>query len=696
MSRAQVQGGVLLQIDMQTTIHHQVAFISIALFYSAPFPFLLHVQLLVPLYATILYLDPDPHTDSDKHGAISLILVSPLCPPLLISSILSLLHASSLPALHPPSPSMRSRLHYLRLHGSPLTPVHPSPLFLFLSLLSIMGLEMAVRDMDRSDEEDSEDETVQKKSKKRVPRVTSSAGLFLSLFVTFLYQMNQYVVAPTSGLYSDKLGMSAGLSGLIIGLSPLAALVSAMIYSVWTNYSFKQPLVISLVFLVAGNLFYAIALQCESPRFIFVGRLLTGLGGPRGITRRYIADHVSLADRTEASSYFVTAGAMGLACGPLMSSLVSASGYSFVMRWNNVIIVQYELVTAPGWIMFTFFAFTLFAVILTFRDPIIAKPKASSRGMADKKKGMRGNPLSYFLAPFQYFYSGSKSSDGSSANLSDGRAGQGRYGAIPVKEQVVCVELGDVLERGDNVDSDDEDYGELRGDVDFRSSFSCSRTPLEATQEVDENNSEPGTPERISLEIRNEGAGEMEGSPTSGTYSPRGTSSSAASLSKALSRAPYSALKLRRESSRSNDLNDNISSHSNSSGNMNNSSGNIKSMGSIGTSRSTSRKSSVETMESGNDTLSALDVRTAGKRAAPSSSSSSSSLRAAEDACGLDEGNALQSYGTETPPAVEFPGKFSLPGLGSMYTYNYSERNFVEEGDDSCWLCCNLFGAEVL
>ena len=28
----------------------------------------------------------------------------------------------------------------------------------------------------------------------------------------------------------NKLGMSAGLSGLIIGLSPLAALVSAMVY----------------------------------------------------------------------------------------------------------------------------------------------------------------------------------------------------------------------------------------------------------------------------------------------------------------------------------------------------------------------------------------------------------------------------------------------------------------------------------
>ena len=47
-------------------------------------------------------------------------------------------------------------------------------------------------------------------------------------------------------------------------------------YSVWSNYSFKQPLVVSLIFLAIGNLFYALALQCNSPYFIFIGRLFTG------------------------------------------------------------------------------------------------------------------------------------------------------------------------------------------------------------------------------------------------------------------------------------------------------------------------------------------------------------------------------------------------------------------------------------
>lgn len=521
---------------------------------------------------------------------------------------------------------------------------------------------MAVRDMDRSDEEDSDDETALKGAqKKRTPRVTSNSGLFLSLFVTFLYQMNQYVVAPTSGLYSDKLGMSAGLSGLIIGLSPLAALVSAMIYSVWTNYSFKQPLVTSLVFLVSGNLFYAIALQCESPHYIFVGRLLTGLGGPRGITRRYIADHVSLADRTEASSYFVTAGAMGLACGPLMSSLVSASRYSFVTRWNDTVIVQYELVTAPGWIMFLLFAVTLLAVLLGFKDPTIAKQKVTHRVGAEKKRHTGKSPISYLLAPFFYFFSPNPAQSGSSsASLGGEKVGAGRYGAIPVQEQVVCVELGDILERGDYMDSQTEFRRDSSQDGDsiiLKSSFSASTFPLEPFIEVDEPSSEPGTPDR----------GRDLTSP--GSSSPRGSAISAAvNLCKTSSPAPYNGLKPRREQSKSGDLGDNMSTSSS-----------IKANSSIGTSRSTSRKSSTETLDSGKDTLSALDVRVTSKPRASTSNGHVSE----ED-----------SHLYEAPAAMSSSGKFSLAGLGGTYTYNYTQRNLVED-DDSCWLCCDLFGAEV-
>ena len=62
---------------------------------------------------------------------------------------------------------------------------------------------------------------------------------------------------------------------------------------------------------------------------------------------------------------------MGIALGPLLSSLVSFSGYSFTWVWGGTTIVQYELVTAPGWLMSIMFFATLVLLIFTFQEPYI-------------------------------------------------------------------------------------------------------------------------------------------------------------------------------------------------------------------------------------------------------------------------------------------------------------------------------------
>lgn len=229
---------------------------------------------------------------------------------------------------------------------------------------SAMALELRVRDMARENEDEEEDYWDQESV-----RETSNIGLSLMLFATFLYQANQYVIGPTSGLYASMLGESEAMSGLIIGLSPMAALISAVVFSFWTNYSFKSPLLVSLVFLAVGNLLYASALQYQSVPMMFMGRLLSGLGAPRGIARRYIADYVSLTHRTLASSHFVTASAMGLAIGPLISSSTSSPSNSFVWKYGNIVLVQYEIVTAPGWIMCLLFSISVLAVMLLFEEP---------------------------------------------------------------------------------------------------------------------------------------------------------------------------------------------------------------------------------------------------------------------------------------------------------------------------------------
>lgn len=112
---------------------------------------------------------------------------------------------------------------------------------------------------------------------------------------------------------------------------------------------------------------------------------------PRGIARRYIADHVSLADRTEASSQFVTAGALGLALGPLLSSLVSASRVTFTWAWGDLTIMRYELVTAPGWLMAALFYATLVVLVVAFEEPYIdpTPPPAPSLRLSGSQHARR-------------------------------------------------------------------------------------------------------------------------------------------------------------------------------------------------------------------------------------------------------------------------------------------------------------------
>lgn len=201
------------------------------------------------------------------------------------------------------------------------------------------------------------------------PDQHSSFGLAIHLFLTFLYLANQYVVAPTSGEYARLLGMTPAMSGVIIGLCPAAALVSSLLYSMWTNYSFTNPTLVCIGCGITGNLIYGAALQCNSSYFIIIGRLLTGFGGPRVISRRYIADHVPASHRLVASSQFVTAGAMGLACGPLISSLVELSGATFRWKLGGTVLLWYQAETAPGWIMAGMWLLALIVVLVAFKEP---------------------------------------------------------------------------------------------------------------------------------------------------------------------------------------------------------------------------------------------------------------------------------------------------------------------------------------
>jgi predicted MFS family arabinose efflux permease len=184
----------------------------------------------------------------------------------------------------------------------------------------------------------------------------------LNLMSTFLYMTNYYIVAPTSGSYAQKLGGNVALAGIIIGMTPVAALVSTVLYSWWTSYSYKSALIFASTCSLLGNLMYAMGLPCNSLTYVLVGRLLNGFGSARSINRRYVADVFSKQDRTAASAAFVTAGALGMAAGPAVASALH-------LTVTNPMNDYWQVENSPGWFMAAVWAIYLVCMIWCFEDP---------------------------------------------------------------------------------------------------------------------------------------------------------------------------------------------------------------------------------------------------------------------------------------------------------------------------------------
>ena len=160
--------------------------------------------------------------------------------------------------------------------------------------------------------------------KSKAPKMTGYQffALALNIISAFFYCMNYYIVEPSSTMYVNALGAPDYLSGLLIGMMPIAAMVSAVGYAIWTNYGFRVPLIFSSLLLMSGNIVYASALKYDSVWIALIGRFMTGLGAPKCIIRRYMADTTPVAMRTSVNAAFALAIAVGSALGPAMAIIL--------------------------------------------------------------------------------------------------------------------------------------------------------------------------------------------------------------------------------------------------------------------------------------------------------------------------------------------------------------------------------------
>ncbi|GAX29269.1 hypothetical protein FisN_16Hh301 [Fistulifera solaris] len=191
--------------------------------------------------------------------------------------------------------------------------------------------------------------------------------LTLSLMSGFFYCMNYYIVEPSSTLYCNRLGAQDTMSGLLIGMTPLAAFISSIPYSMWTNHSFRQPFILSCVMLMFGNMLYSIADIFRNFPMAMMGRFICGMGAPKCIIRRYMADTTPMSLRTGVNAGFGMVVAAGSAMGPAMAVVLSK--YEQAIAVPHVGYVTLNGLTLPGYFMAAIWFMFALLVVATFDEP---------------------------------------------------------------------------------------------------------------------------------------------------------------------------------------------------------------------------------------------------------------------------------------------------------------------------------------
>lgn len=186
----------------------------------------------------------------------------------------------------------------------------------------------------------------------------------LSLFHTFFYQFLYFISQPTNSEYLNKMGIDSSLNGLIMAATPIAAIFSVIIFSVWSNRSYKMPMIVTLLCFVLGNLLYSLAFHFKSGIIVWLGRLIIGFGSGRTINRRYLIAYIPIEFATKYSFLYVFLGTVGVAFGPGLSILL---GY---LPSTNISIFYFNEYTYPGWIGFFSSIIFLIIIILGYQEPL--------------------------------------------------------------------------------------------------------------------------------------------------------------------------------------------------------------------------------------------------------------------------------------------------------------------------------------
>lgn len=191
-------------------------------------------------------------------------------------------------------------------------------------------------------------------------------NIWICLFHTCFNSINTCIIFPTNSKYISSIGKEGFLTGIVLSASHFAALGVTFIYSSWTNYNYKSPLLLSSLLYIIGNISYALSGRLESIYLMIIGRFLMGLGSARVVNRRYLLDHIDEKYILHYSMMYVVMTCVGNFAGPAIAILVIylLPNYSFLDNW-----LLFNEYTWPVWICIIVWILFYFFSLIFFIDP---------------------------------------------------------------------------------------------------------------------------------------------------------------------------------------------------------------------------------------------------------------------------------------------------------------------------------------
>jgi len=185
-------------------------------------------------------------------------------------------------------------------------------------------------------------------------------NISITLIHTFLYIMNCFIVQPTNSEFLRKINYNPFLTGVVLSMTPLAAMISSIFYLNLKNFGYKYTYSVSLSTFLLGNFFYSFADYTESIIVMILGRILIGLGGLSVVNRRYIIEEVPDHLVQNYSLWYNMMLLIGMAAGPGAALFLQFVPEFTIGKVNVNIFTNPAIFCIILWIIFSIFFIFLF------------------------------------------------------------------------------------------------------------------------------------------------------------------------------------------------------------------------------------------------------------------------------------------------------------------------------------------------